>query len=107
MVVTEPEKRIRIAILLGVPFTEQNFERVGIPYLSKHFEVMVFDCTELLGRNTNNIKCQQAHWHNFLAIKSEVELAVQIEKYRPHYAIDFIGYNETYTDKILDILEDN
>jgi hypothetical protein len=107
MVVTEPEKRIRIALLLGIPFTEQNFERVGIPYLSKHFEVMVFDCTELVGRNTNNIKCQQAHWHNFLAIKSEVELAVQIEKYRPHYAIDFIGYNETYTDKILDILEEN
>jgi hypothetical protein len=106
MVINEKEKLIRIVILLGAPFTEQNFERVGIPYLSKHFEVMVFDCTVWLGRNTENIKFQMVDWHNFLTIKSEIDLALQIEKYRPHYAIDSIDHHVTHTDKILNILEE-
>jgi hypothetical protein len=106
MVVTELKKPIWIVILLGAPFTEQNYERVGIPYLSKHFEVVVFDCTEWLGRNTKDIKCKRAHWHHFLAIKSEMDLAVQIEKYHPHYAIDSIGFHVTCTDKIIKILEE-
>jgi hypothetical protein len=89
MVATEQERPIRIVILLGAPLTEQNFERVGIPYLSKHFDVMVFECTELLGRNH---EIERVHWHNFFAIKSVVDLSVQIEKYRPHYAIDLIGF---------------
>lgn len=98
MLKTEPIKPIRIVILLGAPFTAQNFERVGIPYLSKYFEMIVFDCTEWLCRNTENIKCQKVYWQNFLAIKSEMDLALQIERYRPHYAIDYIGFGNFTLD---------
>ena len=106
MVIIETIRTTKIVILLGAPLTHQNFERVGIPYLSKYFEVMVFDCTEWMNRNTENIKCQRVHWHNYLVIKSEMDLAVQIEKYRPNYAIDFIGFGN-YTLNICQILAKN
>lgn len=86
----------RIVILLGAPFTEQNYERIGIPYLSAYFEVMVFDCTELMGRNIKKIKFHQAKWRNFSPISSELELATQLEKYQPHFAIDFIGFGSDW-----------
>ena len=37
---------IRIVILLGAPFTHQNFERIGVNELSRDFEVFVLDCNE-------------------------------------------------------------
>jgi len=86
----------RIVILLGAPFTEQNYERIGIPYLSAYFEVMVFDCSELMGRNIKKIKFHQAKWRNFFPISSELELATQLEKYQPHFAIDFIGFESDW-----------
>lgn len=51
-------KPIHVAILIGAPLTEQNFERFGIPYLSPHFEVLVFDCLNWVGRNADIVKCK-------------------------------------------------
>lgn len=96
-------KPIRIAILLGTIFTEQNFERVGIPYLSPYFEVMVFDCLYWLGRNADEIKCQKVHWEYYTTIKTELDLEIAIKEYKPSYAIDFIGLS-IYTAKIQNIL---
>lgn len=103
MVIAEQRNEIRIVILLGAPFTAQNFERTGIPYLSKYFKVIVFDCTQWLGRNTENIKYQKAYWDNFYTIKSQTDLDKQIEKHKPHYAIDNIGFGY-YTLSICQIL---
>lgn len=85
-------KPIRIAILLGAPFTEQNFERLGIPYLSPHFEVMVFDCLNWLGRNADEIKCKRAHWQHFTTIDTEPDLDAAMKNFKPSFAIDAIGF---------------
>jgi hypothetical protein len=91
-------KPIRIVILLGAPFTAQNYERVGIPYLSKHFEVLVFDCTEWLGRNIKGVKCKKASWDRLFPIRGKLDLDEQIKKYSPHFAIDFIGFADFTLD---------
>ncbi|MBT6007804.1 MAG: hypothetical protein HOG78_00905 [Rhodobacterales bacterium] len=84
-------KSIRIAILLGAPLTEQNFERIGIPYLSPYFEVMVFDCMGWLGRSSEEIACKEAHLKHRATIKTEIDLEIATKKYQPDYAIDAIG----------------
>lgn len=38
------DKKPIIAILLGAPFTEQYYKRIGVPYLKENFEVVVWDC---------------------------------------------------------------
>lgn len=96
-------KPIRIAILLGAPFTEQNFDRVGIPYLSPHFEVRVFDCLNWLGRNADEIKCKRVHWQHVIAISTELDLDEAMRVFKPSYAIDAIGFG-AYTAKIQEIL---
>lgn len=96
-------KPIRIAILLGAPFTEQNFERVGIPYLSSHFEVMVFDCLNWLGRDAGEIKCKRAHWQHFTTINTESDLDAAMRDFKPDYAIDAIGLG-SYTVNIQNLL---
>ena len=95
---TESIKKIQIVILLGAPLTAQNYERVGIPYLSKHFEVLVFDCIEWLGRNNKEVKYKKASWDKILPIKSKLELEDQIKKISPQYAIDFIGFGNLTLD---------
>lgn len=81
----------RIVILLGAPLTEQNFERIGIPYLSPYFEVVVFDCMVWLARCAEEINCKEIHWKHITTIKTELELELATKKYKPNYAIDAIG----------------
>lgn len=100
---TKTTKPIRIAILLGAPFTEQNYERVGIPYLSPHFEVRVFDCLNWLGRNADEIKCKRVHWQHFMAISTELDLDEAMRAFKPGFAIDAIGFG-AFTAKIQEIL---
>jgi len=101
----QASQNIKIAIVLGAPFTEQNYERIGIPYLSKSFEVVVFDCTEWLGRNTKEIKFIKSDWRHYISIRSEEEFDLNISAYKPNYVIDAIGYDPYYTEKILHILD--
>lgn len=94
-------KKISIAILLGAPLTAQNFERVGIPYLSKHFEIIVLDCSVWIGRPHY---VYQGHNSVIITrIDSEIEFCKNIEKYNPKYAIDFIGFGN-FTNVICQIL---
>ena len=98
VVATKSDKRIRIAILLGAPFSEQNYERIGIPYLSANFELTVYDCTKWLGVNTNKIQFKKAFWPHICLIESAIELDSQIKSHRPNYAIDFIGSAQLLPD---------
>jgi len=84
-------KPIRIVILLGAPLSEQNFERIGIPYLSPYFEVMVFDCMGWLERNAEDVACKETLWKHRTTIKTELELETATKKYKPDFAIDAIG----------------
>jgi hypothetical protein len=101
----QSSQAIKIAIVLGAPFTKQNYERIGVPYLSSSFQVVVYDCTEWLGRNTKEIKFIKFDWQNYASIKSEEEFNLEISTYRPDYVIDAIGYEPYYTEKILHILD--
>jgi hypothetical protein len=96
-------KRIRIAILLGAPLTEQNFERIGIPYLSPCFDVIVFDCVPWLGRNTDGRERPNILWKNCATIRSEPDLELAVKEYEPGYAIDFVGLG-AYTGRIQKVL---
>jgi hypothetical protein len=86
-------KSVRIAILLGAPLTKQNFERIGIPYLAPYFEIFVFDCLEWLGRNSATNTYKKAHWAKTKVIRSANDLEEALRKYKPVFAIDFIGIN--------------
>ncbi|MFJ9450903.1 hypothetical protein [Herbaspirillum sp. NPDC101397] len=81
----------RIVILLGAPFTAQNFERTGIPYLSANFDVAVFDCLSWLGRSAEDVAHRQMHWDQYEKISSAEEFCQALKKFQPAYAIDFIG----------------
>jgi hypothetical protein len=82
-----------IVILLGAPLTAQNFERIGVPYLSKCFDVIIFDCTGLLSRKDKSHSLAFSN-HTRIAINTEVEFEAQIQKFSPKYAVDFIGFCE-------------
>ncbi len=90
MKANQSKEKIRVVILLGAPLTTQNFERIGVPYLSKHFEVIIFDCMEWLGRNQGSIEFQKKDWHYFSSISSEMDFSEKIEELHPHYVINFI-----------------
>lgn len=102
----QSKRRTRIAIILGAPFTEQNFERIGIPYLSPHFEIFVFDCLGWLGRNVEEIKCKRASWSNYMIINSELDFVVAMNKHMPDYAINFID-TRIFTLGVIKIFKKN
>ena len=82
---------IRVALLIGTPLTEQNFERFGIPYLSLYFEVIVLDCLQWIGRDSNSVKCNRVNWGCYITIKTESDFDQAVKTYQPNFAIDFIG----------------
>jgi hypothetical protein len=60
----------------------------------------------MVGRNPADIQAPRAHWDKFLAIKSYMDLAVEIEKYRPHYAIGSEDFLVSYIEGSLSILDE-
>ncbi len=103
MVSSEQGNNIRVAILLGAPLTKQNHERIGIPYLVRYFDVMVYDCTPWIRRSCSieddDVSCRCP----VMSIRNEDELVDSINLWRPHYAIDFLGFG-AYTLSIVRVL---
>jgi hypothetical protein len=97
------DEKIKILLLLGAPFTEQNYERIGIPYLEKNFSLIVFQCMEWLDRPFDADFFEPKKWEPYEFIRSEDDFREFLRKYRPDYAIDFIGL-ELITPKIARIL---
>ena len=85
------KKLVRVAILMGAPLTQQNYERVGIPYLSPYFEICVVDCMGLLKCNISENRFVKVEWSNYINITTENDLENAIKKFKPNYIIDFIG----------------
>ena len=83
--------RRKIVILLGSPFTAQNFERVGLPYLAPYFEVLVLDCAYLIGRRPDAISIRMASWDNYRVVKTQPELEHALREFAPVFALDDIG----------------
>ena len=86
----QEKSSMRVAILIGAPLTEQNFERFGIPYLSLYFDVIVFDCLAWVGRDSIAVKCKRVDWGCYITIKNESDFHQAVKLYKPNFAIDFI-----------------
>lgn len=95
--------RPHIAILLGAPFSEQNLERIGIPYLSPHAHIVVLDCKPWLGRSDAGLHHVHAHWNPVESIGSAQALEQALRRHRPDYALDFIGLG-ALTPELQDLL---
>jgi len=85
------KKTIKLVILLGAPLGEQNYERVGIPYLAPFFDVTVFNCMPWLGRFSNEVLCARRGEIGYITIDSESDFESAIENIGPEYAVDFVG----------------
>jgi hypothetical protein len=83
-----------IAILLGAPLSRQNFERVGIPFLSKEFNVIVFDFMPWLGRSSEGLHHETETWKDVFEVRSSEDLRSLLKVHRPDYALDFVGLCE-------------
>lgn len=97
------KKKTKIVILLGAPLDEQNYERVGIPYLDQFFEVTVLDCMPWLGRANHSNLNHVYGKSECISINSALEFDNAIQNHEPKFAIDFVGRG-IYTKTIQTIL---
>jgi len=92
-----------VVILFGAPLTSQNYERLGIPYLKEHLNVIVYDCMSWLKRNTSDLNLTEVEYFSMKPIDSPASLLKNLSHDRPKYVIDAIGYN-SLTNEYLKIL---
>ncbi|MCT7958214.1 hypothetical protein [Laspinema palackyanum] len=98
------DNKILIALLLGAPFTEQNYERIGIPYLKHKFNVVVLDCNTWLRSGFSELKFSEYDYPYLIKISSAKEFIDVISQIKPNYAIDFLGLGR-YTRFIQETLK--
>lgn len=106
MVSSEHGNSIRVAILIGAPLTKQNYERIGVPYLIQHFDVTVYDCTSWMGRLCSIENEDLSRGYQIVSIRNEVDLGDSLNRSRPQYAIDFIGFG-AYSLSMLRVLAEH
>src|SRR3546814_5166052 len=75
-------RRPCIAILLGASLSDQNLERIGIPYLSPHADIVVFDCMPWLGRSDAGLHHEPADWHAIEVVVSEEGLKQALHRHQ-------------------------
>jgi len=80
-----------IAILLGAPFTSQNYERIGVPYLKVNFEVVVLDCNPWLRARYDSLFFIEHDYPKIVTITSAANFKNVIRQLKPAYAIDNIN----------------
>ena len=85
-----PIDKPNLVIMLGAPFTQQNFERMGIPILSDFFNVYVFDCLKWLGRSTDDIDFEKVNWDKVITVDTKLDFQQHISELEANFAIDFI-----------------
>lgn len=95
------DKKPIIAILLGAPFTSQNYERTGVPYLKENFEVVVLDCNAWLRIGYNSLRYMRHDYPRVETISSADDLDEVIGRLKPAYAIDFVGLETRFIQNIL------
>ncbi len=101
----ENNSRKSVGILFGAAMTPQNFDRLGITQLSKHFEIHLFDCRELLGRSTDESSISVLEFGNHFEVTSIVSLKLTLSRLRPDFVLDAIGYCPL-TESIIKVLRE-
>jgi len=80
-----------IVVLLGVPFTEQNYKRTGVAYLEHHFEVTVIDCNKWLYPDYALLNYQRHSYIDRIEVASMEALQRLIASVKPDFAIDCLN----------------
>jgi hypothetical protein len=90
---------------MGVPATKQNYNRIGMPQLSKEFDVLVIDCTNLLNRAIDHSNDEKLLFTEMVEVHSISELRLKMESFSPQYAID-ITSQTLEAKELIQILKD-
>jgi len=85
------DQRIRIAILLGSPLTQDIFYRIGMPYLADTFDVTIIDCANWVRVEMEKLTYKKYDYNNLITVMGETDFKAAINKLKPMYAIDFTG----------------
>ena len=90
MSITTKEKLL--CIFVKNPFSQRDFERMGIEALRNHFNVQVFDCTSLLMPLANKTRADSSLQSHYIhTINSWRELYCQMKSYNEGLAVDYVG----------------
>lgn len=80
----------KIVMLVGSPLTSLNYDRMGIELLAQKFRVICFDCSEWVGRFSDQ---EIGFFRNTIVqkVRSDKNFSELLNLYNPNYAIDFVG----------------
>ena len=80
----------KIVMLVGSPLTSLNYDRMGIELLAQKFRVICFDCSEWVGRFSDQ---EIGSFRNTIVqkVRSDKNFSELLNLYNPNYAIDFVG----------------
>jgi hypothetical protein len=84
-------RRISLIVLLGVPFTEQNYKRSGVAYLEHLFDVTVIDCNRWLYPAYASLSYQRHAYEKRIEVDSFDALLRVLTTIRPAFAIDSLS----------------
>ena len=85
---TEVCRLLSLIVLMGVPFTEQNFKRSGVAYLEQHFDVTVIDCNRWLYPTYSNLHYQRHPYRKRIEVASMETLLDVLANIQPAFALD-------------------
>jgi hypothetical protein len=80
-----------LVILMASPLTTQIYSHVGIPYLKRHFKILVLDCSLLLEYSKPTQTHIKSDGVDVIGVNNLSHLNNLLVNYKPQYALDFIG----------------
>jgi hypothetical protein len=80
-----------IVLLMGMNLTTQNADRTGVNHLLTEFDIITFDCRQLLNRPIDPSIQTDHSFTRICQLKNIDEFVSNVKKYKPIYALDFIG----------------
>lgn len=88
IVAATTHRQIPLVVLLGVPFTEQNYKRSGVAYLETRCDVTVIDCNRWLYPTYARLSYQRHAYEKRTEVDSLDALLRVLATIRPAFAID-------------------
>jgi hypothetical protein len=80
-----------LVVLLGVPFTEQNYKRTGVAYLEHFFDLTVIDCNRWLYPTYADLSYQRHLYQKRVEVDSLETLLEVLASIRPAFAVDCLS----------------
>lgn len=84
--------KTNLCVFVKNPFTQRDFERMGIEELEQNFDVRIFDCTAwLMPHSFSTRGCSKMDLPNLYSISSLSRLRAELNKVTGGIAIDYVG----------------